>query len=1253
MTRYNYEALTDQTFQKFAQALILIDHPDTQCLPVGQPDGGRDAFFVELDQANPSFVVFQVKFSRGPSSKDDREAIKNLIKSEKQKVARLIQRGATHYYFVTNVQGTAHLDTGSIDQANTILASEFGIPSRVWWRDDLDARLDNAIAVKFSYPEILTGKDALLLLAGEHADQRELHVRRVLTSYIAAQRSSDSEVRFKQANLKWGLTQLYVDLPLGKKGPQNETSRTDGGSRLEIPKTLDQYIGQLDIDEDDDYEFEEPHLLQPRKQAAAFLLQMPICDGVTRLILQGAPGQGKSTVTQFVCQVNRLRILARMDELRGVADSHKCGPARVPFRIDLPRYAKWLAGANPFAKNEAAVPAEGHRSLESFLVRHVASDAGMGAVTHDDLIGFLAKSHSLIVLDGFDEVADISMRTEVMEEICKASERLGAHALSLQIIITSRPAAFANSAGFPERDWIHLELKDMAWSNIETYKNKWLESREFPTAEAEKISAVLETKIDEPHVRDLARSPMQLAILLHLIHNKGPSLPDKRTTLYEKYMEVFFDREAEKSDIVQQRRDLLLAVHGAIAWLIQTQVETAAGSGSVGAPELRAHVKQFLELGGHKAELLDGLFKGMVQRVGVLVSRVEGTFEFEVQPLREYFVARHLYKTAPYSPQGAGCRGTRPDRFDALARNAYWTNVTRFFCGFFDVGELGTLVDGVQKLGEQGEYRLVNQARRVALMILGDWVFSESPIATRRLVKYIAEEPGFARLTARDARFETRGLGVAEPEAREALFGACSEKLDNTADGSRRRLLREALAELADERTLKQEWTRRYRNGLMDEDPLAEAADFGILRGAGTEEIAALCEGNGELRARWLARIGQHGAIAAEEKLYESVCSAYFSGENVFRGRRLSNRRAMLDLQVLQEVLRTHRLARVLAPLGAGKNGTVLENIVGPNARTRGEWKLYGCPRRTEVTEFANFVLEHLDCGQSELRSDLGAWSTLLDRGLEIAPESVVFWRIAAVVSAVAGDRPRGHSAGFGLHSGQDLIGLLAETRQKCGNGNWWREALSAAGSSGRPFGLAVLLSWGPMGVLEKELPMVVEMVEGMNGKEWTELRECFMSIASAAGNARPGVTAEWCAGNCCGLARVAVLLSNRVYEFGARRRVSRQLLKGCVGEDGWIIRRAGQREMAIGQEEDIDWEFVEELSKLGRGSGVGSLAGGRIGRWTVPSVVAKRVLEECEKHCEEMVAVCESTHSVAVAKRGSKVAEIAEQEQWFRAEAE
>src|SRR5437763_667634 len=113
-----------------------------------------------------------------------------------------------------------------------------------------------------------------------------------------------------------------------------------------------------------------------------------------------------------------------------------------------------------------------------------------------------------------------------------------------------------------------------------------------------------------------------------------------------------------------------------------------SGKGSVTEQRLVKLLKDYLAEEGHSTEVVDALFTGMVERVGALVSRVQGTYEFEVQPLREYFAARHLYETAPYSPPGHEQRGTKPDRFDALARNFYWLNVTRFYCGCFSKGEL-------------------------------------------------------------------------------------------------------------------------------------------------------------------------------------------------------------------------------------------------------------------------------------------------------------------------------------------------------------------------------------------------------------------------------------------------------------------------------------------------------------------------------------------------------------------------------------
>ena len=369
--RYNYEALNDQSFQQFAQALILVDHPQTQCLPVGQPDGGRDAFLFHVEPDKNGFVVFQAKYSRNPHGKTERKVIEALIKSEKTKVDELVRRGATHYYLITNVPGTAHPDSGSVDRANEALTAALSIPSRVWWRDDLDRRLDKAPDVKWAYPQILSATDVLPFLLRQLDDPTELPSARTVKSYIATQYASDREIKFKQVDLKRTLTDLFVDLPLAEKTSRDERERSRRVPRLGLPGDLQAYVSQLDIY--DEHDFEDHHPFRHAGLAAAFLLQLPLAGGVSRFVLEGAPGQGKSTVTQFLCQVNRLRLLNKEAELQGVEDRHREGPVRAPFRIDLRDYAAWLNGRHPFAKGEDApvVPENGRRSLESFIAMQV------------------------------------------------------------------------------------------------------------------------------------------------------------------------------------------------------------------------------------------------------------------------------------------------------------------------------------------------------------------------------------------------------------------------------------------------------------------------------------------------------------------------------------------------------------------------------------------------------------------------------------------------------------------------------------------------------------------------------------------------------------------------------------------------------------------------------------------------------------------------------------------------------------------
>jgi len=159
---YHLEQLGDERFQKLCQALLVACYPDLICLPVGQPDGGRDAVIKNTSNDKQSeHIVFQVKFVKDPKTRDARDFIEEIIKSEGEKVTKLKSKGVTKYYLLTNVMGTSHLDAGSIDKVNTQLTKSLDIDAHCWWRDDLERRIDTHTGIKWSFPEILKATDLL------------------------------------------------------------------------------------------------------------------------------------------------------------------------------------------------------------------------------------------------------------------------------------------------------------------------------------------------------------------------------------------------------------------------------------------------------------------------------------------------------------------------------------------------------------------------------------------------------------------------------------------------------------------------------------------------------------------------------------------------------------------------------------------------------------------------------------------------------------------------------------------------------------------------------------------------------------------------------------------------------------------------------------------------------------------------------------------------------------------------------------
>jgi hypothetical protein len=745
---YLYEESDPERFQQLCQALLLEDFPDLQCFPVGQPDGGRDGSTSGRKDPAPT-TVLQVKFKRRDEVTDDAAAwMIEALEGERPKIERLADGGTARYLVATNARGTASLDGGSIDRVQHWIDDTLPIPGRVMWRDDIDRRLERSLELQWRYPEVLTGGHAIRLALESRLSEDQDRRAKAISGFVTYQFSKDEHVKFKQVDLSNDLLSLFIDVPASLS--TRVRSRL-GDAQVSAYVQAAHRVGDLATDNESlqepiavYYDPSRGYHIVGGAGTASLLLSDEFQIAFPRVVLEGAPGQGKSTLAQYVCQIHRARYLDRSTFCDSLPANHRIAAVRLPIKVDLRDLSTWLTRRDPFLPGHPDATDEWSDSLESFIARLIRAQSGGIQFSVYDLTTCLEGVPTLLFLDGLDEVADIDARRTLIDAVRAGLERLAAAGALMQVVVTSRPAAFANSPGFSPKDFTYLELLNIPRRLAFDYADKWIVARDLDESDADEVRSILSEKLDLPHIRDLARNPMQLAILLALIHSVGYSLPDERTELYSSYMDKFLTREAEKTPAVRRHRPLLVRLHEHLAWLLQSEAESTAGaSGSITPERLRAVLRDYLVEHEHPQDILDDLFTGMLERVYVLVQRIEGAYEFEVQPLREYFAATHLYKTAPPRIDGADeALGTRGERFDAIARNAYWTNVCRFFAGRYTTGELGGLYFQLEELKESAEFRLLFRPRDLAVMLLGDWVFKESPRPTRHVVECVFDDLG-------------------------------------------------------------------------------------------------------------------------------------------------------------------------------------------------------------------------------------------------------------------------------------------------------------------------------------------------------------------------------------------------------------------------------------------------------------------------------------------------------------------------------
>jgi hypothetical protein len=1086
---YPLEQLDPERFQHVCQSLLVREHRGTQCFPVGQPDGGRDAIRLSTGEMKNGFIVFQVKFTRDPAKIEDKVAwLGNTVEGERQKIEKLYRRGAKEYYLLTNLTGSAHDEVGTIDRLQAILDS-LPMRSMCLWRNDINRRLDSAWDLKWVYPELMTGPDLIRTIVENGLSEYQQRRTNAIRSFVADQYDKDSEVKFKQVELQNKLLDLFVDVPL-ELPMDSETNR----SALRFASRHLHLISQGMVEKDlmqrelfsDDYASYVRHRVNSQIDSATFLLSKFGQERVHRAVLEGAPGQGKSTITQYICQVHRMRIL-RAQEVDKLPEVHKSQPVRLPFRVDLRDLSAWLEKKDPFGlTDEGGTPAHWHRSLESFLAAQVRYHSGGAEFLVGDLQAIARISPLLIVFDGLDEVAKIQHRQAVVDEIKEGIKRLESNALSLQVLVTSRPAAFANSPGLSRDSFPHFQLAALPRSTIDLYAEKWLAARHLPQTDASIVRRILKDKLDAPHLRDLARNPMQLAILLSLIHTRGASLPDKRTALYDSYVELFFNRESEKSQIVRDNRDLLVNIHQYLAWFLHCRAETTATGGSIKEEELEHVLIDYLRREGHDSGKFQDIFKGMVERVVAIVSRVQGTFEFEVQPLREYFAARYLYMTAPYSPPGNEKRGTKVDRFDAVAKNFYWLNVARFYAGCYSIGELASLIDGVATLLESDEYKYLAHPRQLAAMLLADWVFTQAPRSVTDLCQLIFGGDGLRFMLASEERQNsgTDSLLLPEGGGRRELIHQLAQVMKTTASLGIGVRAAEVIQKNGGQEQFYQDWVDELRLRWAEQRLawLSYGVHLGYISRASLSDLDQFFAG--ELTApllKLIVRAGRVDWIEADAGRVANGIQVLLDAP-IFAGQEKVDR----PLLAFAAVLNVERYTRAVK---------LPEEMPLIEAMRHDSWSMPELSADIEGGEDLRYCAEIVSLAMKQLELPVREWATKL-QPWEALVEAIrarfgdrrVLIRIATMAAGIkSSDQCADASSPFDRTV--SLCRRARYARLRAGQAAWWNSQLDAAPDDlARHFIVLILLIWGSPDTIVGALEAIDRIVSGMTDQEWNRL---------------------------------------------------------------------------------------------------------------------------------------------------------------------
>ena len=206
------------------------------------------------------------------------------------------------------------------------------------------------------------------------------------------------------------------------------------------------------------------------------------------------------------------------------------------------------------------------------------------------------------------------------------------------------------------------------------------------------------------------------------------------------YVDLLLAREANKHpEVVRKHKEELLEIVPFLGWYLHAHSEESQVNGRMTVADLQEAMRHFQRAYGNAESVVDQLFEAATDRLWALTSKVDGTYEFEVLSLREYFAARFLYRNAGEDNPAFDSTSV----FRELLRRPYWLNTARFYGGNAKGNGIYVLTAGIEDELAHGS---TSAAFLAAWALLTDGVFVRRPREARKVLTALCADDGLPTL---------------------------------------------------------------------------------------------------------------------------------------------------------------------------------------------------------------------------------------------------------------------------------------------------------------------------------------------------------------------------------------------------------------------------------------------------------------------------------------------------------------------------